>query len=253
MFLPNDVIQYVRPVRTIRILWIAPDRLLASTFELGLPHSQPRMVAPQVLADDVLTGRARLLTDDPYAAPTPPALLPQKYRDLQAKAWDIVADLHAHVPALYQPRERAALVAACAAAHGVSRPSVLRYLRRFWERGQTIDALVPDYGNSGAPGKTRGARAGVKRGRPRKSGDHPGLNTDAEMRATFRAAVARYAATHPEFSRRAAYRQMLQDYYRGRPAADLPSFGQFSYWLDKDGAPVAGRRNAVAVQHVILP
>jgi hypothetical protein len=73
------------------------------------------------------------------------------------------------------------------------------------------------------------------------------------MRATFRAAVARYAATHPEFSRRAAYRQMLQDYYRGRPAADLPSFGQFSYWLDKDGAPVAGRRNAVAVQHVILP
>jgi hypothetical protein len=41
MFLPNDVIQYTRPVRTIRILWIAPDRLLACTFELGLPHSQP--------------------------------------------------------------------------------------------------------------------------------------------------------------------------------------------------------------------
>jgi hypothetical protein len=255
MFLPNDVIQYARPIRTIRILWIAPDRLLACTFELGLPHSQPRMVAPHVLADDVLTGRARLLTDDPYAAPTPPPLLPQKYRDLQAKAWDIVAALHAHVPALYQPRERAALVAACAAAHGVSRPSVLRYLRRFWERGQTVDALLPDYGNSGAPGKTRGANAGIKRGRPRKSGDHPGTNTDAAMRATFRAAVARYTATHPEFSRRAAYRQMLQDYYHDRPPADLPSFGQFSYWLDKDGAPPArgGRRQAVAVQHTILP
>ena len=73
------------------------------------------------------------------------------------------------------------------------------------------------------------------------------------MRATFRAAVARYTATHPEFSRRAAYRQMLQDYYRDRPPADLPSFGQFSYWLDKDGAPSAGRRHAVAVQQTYLP
>ena len=246
MFLPNDVIQYTVPVRTIRVLWIAPDRTLAYTFELGLLHSQPRAVSLQALADDVLSRRARLLNGDPYAAPAPPPYLPQKYRDLQARAWDIVGGLQAHVPALYRPRERAALVAACAAAHGMSRPSVLRYLRRFWERGQTVDALLPDYGNSGARGKTRGANAGVKRGRPRKSGDQPGPNTDAEMRATFRAAVARYAATHPAFSRRAAYRQMLQDYYRDRPPADLPSFGQFSYWLDKD------RMNAVAVQHGML-
>ena len=49
MFLPNDVIQYANPVRTIRILWIAPDRTLAFTFELGLQHSQPRTVALNVL------------------------------------------------------------------------------------------------------------------------------------------------------------------------------------------------------------
>jgi hypothetical protein len=251
MFLPNDVIRYAAPARLIRILWIAPDHALAYTFQLGQAHGQPRAVALQVLADDVLGGRARLLPDDPCAAPAPPPLVPQKYRDLQAKAWDIVASLQADVPALYERRERAALVAHCAAVHGVSRQSVLRYLRRFWERGQTVDALLPDYRNSGARGKTRGASAGVKRGRPRKSGDHPGLNTDATMRATFRAAVARYTATHPEFSRRAAYRQMLQDYYRGRPPADLPSFGQFSYWLDKDGVPGL-RRNAVAVQHTFL-
>ena len=252
MFLPNDVIRYAVPPRLIRILWIAPDRALAYAFELGQAHSQPRAVALHMLAADVLDGRAALLPDDPFAAPAPPPRLPQKYRDVQAKAWDIVASLQAHVPALYERRARAALVADCAVAHGVSPPSVLRYLRRFWERGQTIDALLPDYGNSGARGKTRGASAGVKRGRPRKSGDHPGPNTDAAMRATFRAAVARYAATHPEFSRRAAYRQMLQDYFRDRPPADLPSFGQFSYWLDKDGVPGL-RRHAVAVQHTFLP
>jgi hypothetical protein len=256
MFLPNDVIQYAGPVRTIRVLWIDRPRAQAYTFELGLAHSQPRTVALAMLVEDVVEGRARLLLHDPYAALPPPPLLPQKYRDVQAKAWDIVSALQAQAPGLYQPRERALMVARCAEEHGVSRPSVLRYLRRFWERGQTIDALLPDYGNSGARGKTRGASEGVKRGRPRKSGEHPGLNTDADMRATFRAAVARYAATHPEFSRRAAYRQMLADFYGGHAPGAIPSFGQFNYWLDKDGAPprrpAVAQRPAAAVQPVML-
>lgn len=255
MFLPNDVIRYAAPLRTIRVLWIDRQRALAYTFELGLAHSQPRTVALAALVDDVQQQRARLLLDDPFAAPPAPPLLPQKYRDLQAKAWDIVSSLQAQAPTLYQPRERARMVALCAEAHGVSRPSVLRYLRRFWERGQTIDALLPDYGNSGARGKTRGASAGVKRGRPRKSGEHPGLNADAEMRAVFRAAVARYVATHPTFSRRAAYRRMLEDFYRGHAPGAVPSFGQFSYWLDKDGAPAEAAANparpAAAVQAVM--
>jgi hypothetical protein len=254
MFLPNDVIQYAAPLRTLRVLWIDRERGLAYTFELGLPHSQPRTATLQALTEDVQSQRARLLPEDPYAAPPAPPLLPQKYRDLQAKAWDIVGSLQARAPALYQPRERAAMVARCAEEHGVSRPSVLRYLRRFWERGQTIDALLPDYGNSGARGKTRGASEGVKRGRPRKSGDHPGLNIDAATRAVFRAAVARFGATRggAPFSRRAAYRQMLADFYEGRAPGAVPSFGQFCYWLDKDGAPAAARgRSPVAVQQNI--
>jgi len=252
MFLPNDVIQYAAPLRTIRVLWIDRPLAIAHTYELGLAHSQPRSVALQILADDVLAQRARLLSEDPYAAPPAPALLPQKHRDLQARAWAIVHSLQADIPALYDARERAALVARCAETHGVSRPSVLRYLRRFWERGQTVDALLPDYGNSGARGKTRGANEGVKRGRPRKAGQPPGLNIDAETRATFRIAITRYRITHADFSRRGAYRQMLDEFYQGREAGTVPSFGQFSYWLDKDGAAVAApRAAAVAVRQAM--
>jgi hypothetical protein len=235
MFLPNDVIRYAAPPRTIRVLWIDHGLALAHVFELGAARALPRPAPLHALSDDVRSGRARLLPDDPHAAPPAPAGLPQKYREVQARAWNIVASLQAEVPALYRSQERAALVARCAEAHGVSRPTVLRYLRRFWERGQTPDALVPDYGNSGARGKSRGASEGVKRGRPRRTGA-PGLNIDTGTRATFRAAVARYVATHAGFSRRAAYRQMLDDFYPGRPPGELPSFGQFNYWLDKDGA-----------------
>jgi hypothetical protein len=246
MFLRNDVIQYAEAARMVRILWIAQDGVSAWVFELGQPRSLPQALVLTALADDVLARRARLLRQDPCAPPPPPAMLPARQRALQAKAWQIVSSMQGQAPGLYLPRERGVMVARCAEQYGVSRPSVLRYLRRFWERGQTIHALLPDYGNSGARGKTRSATEGIKRGRPRKSGEHLGLNIDAATRAIFRAAAARYCATHPAFSPRSAYRRMLEEFYPGHAPEAVPSFGQFNYWLDKDGLAIAFQDGAIA-------
>jgi hypothetical protein len=235
MLLRNDVLEYCAPAsHAVRLLWIDACQALAYTIELNAKAAQPQMVLVRALVDDVLAGRARLLLIDPYAARPAPALLPEKYLEVRARGWEVVSALASSEPAIYQPRQRGKMVQEYSARHGVSHPTIYRYLRRYWERGQTPDALLPDYGNSGARGKTRGASADVKRGRPRKSGTHPGLNADADVRNTFRAAVARYAATHTEFSRRAAYRQMIEDFFRDRDAELLPTFGQFNYWIEKD-------------------
>jgi hypothetical protein len=79
------------------------------------------------------------------------------------------------------------MIAAGHGAHGVSHPTIYRYLRRYWQRGQTPNALLPDYGNSGGRGKVRQSSAGVKRGRPRKNAaeEGAGLNADEEIRRTF--------------------------------------------------------------------
>jgi hypothetical protein len=238
MFLPNDVIQHDTLGCLLRVLHVETERGLVHVFELGRTRSVPQAVAIHALSDDVRGNRARLLLQDPYAPPLAPPDLPQKYRDLQANAWKIVSSLQSQSPALYDARKRAALVACCAAEHGVSRASVLRWLRRFWERGQRMDALLPDYANSGARGRTRAANNGVKRGRPRKSEGHAGLNVDDATRAIFRMAVARYLASHPGATllRRAAYRKMLGDFYADSAPSATPSFGQFNYWVDKDGA-----------------
>jgi hypothetical protein len=218
------------------VLWVDRGRGAAWIYELGQAHALPQACPLRRLTADVLDKHARLLQHDPYAPAPPASPPPASHLALQAKAWAIVGTLQARAPELYDPRARAAMVAECALQFGVSRASVLRYLRRFWERGQTRDALLPDYGKSGAPGKTRAATEGVKRGRPRKSGEHPGLNIDAANRATFSAAVARYRVLHPVFSRRACYLRMLEDFYGGCDANAMPSFGQFVYWLNKDGA-----------------
>jgi hypothetical protein len=235
MLLRNDVLHYDGPTaRALRILWIDPAREIAYTFELAAPAALPQPARLRMLEADVLTRRARLLLVDPYAAPARIAAPPDRHLQMQQRAWEIVGALAPDTPAIFKPRQRARLIATCAALHAVSRQTVLRYLRRYWKRGQTRDALLPDYGNSGGRGKTRAASSGIKRGRPRKGGSHPGLNADQQVRATFRAAVARYAATHAEFSRRAAYRQMIEDFFGDRDAEAVPTFGQFSYWIEKD-------------------
>lgn len=236
MLVQNDVLEYVTaPDRAIRVLWIDVEHALAYTYELRCRAAVPSPAPLRALRDEVASGRARRLLVDPCAAPAPPDTMPAGYLALQAKAWSAVRALHADRRALYDPRRRAALVAAYASAHGISKSSILRYLRRFWERGQTPDALLPDYGNSGAPGRTRAVTAGIKRGRPRKDAG-TGLNADERIRAIFRAAAARYAASHDDFSRRAAYRMMLEHFFQDQEPNAVPTFGQFSYWLERDGS-----------------
>jgi len=238
MFLHNDVIEYLDPPgHLVRILWIDVADSVAYTFALRRPSATPRRTPLHVLVADVSTRRARLLLADPCRAPRVDA--PSgKHHLLQMKAWDAVSALHRDLPQLYLPRPRAALLGAYSRAHGISVASLMRYLRRYWERGQTIDALLPDYANSGARGKTRAASAGVKRGRPRNgatSSANAGTNTDTALRALFLAAAAHFAATHPRFSRPAAYRQMLRDHFADCPPGAIPSYGQFNYWLERDG------------------
>ena len=235
MLLRNDVLEYTVPAaRTVRILWIDAGQAIAYIIALNAKSAHPEMVLMRALVEDVLARRASLLLIDPYAALPAAPSLPEKHLQVRARGWDVVSALASVEPEIYQPRQRGKMVQDYSAQHGVSHPTIYRYLRRYWERGQTPDALLPDYGNSGARGKTRNASVDVKRGRPRKAGAHPGLNADPDIRNTFRAAVARYSATHTQFSRRAAYRQMLEDFFSDRDADLLPTFGQFNYWIERD-------------------
>lgn len=233
MFLINDTIEYAGPpVATLRILWIDMQQDLAYIFELRRANAWPRPVTVSSLAADLQARRARLLLTDP-CRPVPPQPIPEHHRRLQARAWEAVGALHAHQPDIFQRGWRARAVADHARRLGMSRSSIMRYLQRYWERGQTPDALLPDYANSGAPGRTRVATGGVKRGRPSKQGA-AAPNVDAAMRAIFQAAVARQEASAPLFSRRAAYRAMLSEHFRDYDPGAVPSYGQFIYWVARD-------------------
>jgi len=265
MLLRNDLLHYTHPsARTVRILWIAPEQSHAYVFDVAAHSAEVELLELSAVHADIRAGHASVLAADPHLVVVSQELLPPKHLQLRARAWQIIEGLVAQEPQIYEARLRGPLIAQATAQHGVSHPTIYRYLRRYWQRGQTPNALLPDYGNSGARGKVRQSSEGVKRGRPRKNGADagPGLNADEEIRRVFRVATARYAAASTKFSRLGAYQQMLAEFFVERridadsgrvlttqPARvrEVPSFGQFNYWLDQDDdRPPEVVRRAVA-------
>ena len=219
MLIRNDVLLYAGPSsRAVRILWVDPSQTMTFTFALGVPGAWPVLTPLRVLEADVQNRRARLLLRDPYAARPPQAAPTLAQLAARDRAGAVITALTSSSTAVFNAQERRRMVAEVAAAHRLATATVHRYLRRYWEGGQTQDALWPE---ETAPGRTTSRRRGT-------------IQAEPEVRSTFRMAVTRYAATHSAFSRRAAYRQMLEDFYPERTIDALPTFGQFNYWIDKD-------------------
>jgi len=252
MLLRNDLIEYSEPpLRTIRLLWLHSIEPVGFAIDVHAHGALPQVVQLDALQRDLEVGRCKLLTTDPHLKIVDDSALPEIQKNRRDRAWEIVADLIANEPEIYKPNHRAKKVAACVAAGLATRATIYSYLRRYWQRGQTPNALLPDFTNSGGKGKVRIPNLNIKRGRPRRLGDLSGLNVDEEMRKTFRVAVARYYTTQNKFTLRGAYDQMIKDFFCDRmidrvkgtvihtPNADVlgtgfPSFGQFYYWLGQD-------------------
>ena len=72
--------------------------------------------------------------------------------------------------------------------------TIYKLLRRYWQRGQKPNSLLPDYKNSGAPGKMRAASGQAKIGRSRKFGDGEGMKVTPDIERLFRLTIEKPVA-----------------------------------------------------------
>jgi hypothetical protein len=68
-------------------------------------------------------------------------------------AWAAIQPLVVDQPMVFDPEYRSNIIVRIVASGALSRQTVYRLIRRYWERGMTPNALTPDYANSGAPGQ----------------------------------------------------------------------------------------------------
>ena len=245
----------------VRIVWMAAEGTTLAIYPLDADRAFPDLVPAEPLVAG-LRAREVAFVEDPFMVVAMEDNLKQTHRSRRDRAWKIIQPLVAEVPYIFSADRRGALISdAVEKARKGDDPDIKRittaqvyvYLRRYWQRGMTANALLPDYERSGGRGKTR--KAGEKkRGRPRKFGKQVGTNVTPDIRRVFSIAYDRYYASqvHGKYTLRGAYKKMISEFFSvkgtdpetGRivhirqeqieAQGGIPSFDQFQYWSNKD-------------------
>lgn len=123
---------------------------------------------------------------------------------------------------------------------GVTRPTVVTAIMRFWQRGMTREAVRSDYANCGGPGKTRSITSGRKVGRPRTIATGVGISVNDDLRRKMQVGADFYLSLKKPSQKRALnYVVELFFSHRqaeaGRPKIalddDRPTLKQFGHYL----------------------
>jgi len=246
----------------VRVIWLTADQATAVIFSLQGDNPLPALTPVETLEVGLRSKEISLVVDDPFQVIAQEEKIKDGDKRKRDRAWKLIQPLIEDTPAIFSANRRGELIAEVVdkARNGtdpemnrITVAQVYVYLRRYWQRGMTKNALLPDYPNCGGRGKTRNA-GDKKRGRPRKFGRQKGTNVTPEMRKLFAVAYDRYYATAgvERYTLRGAYGRMVSDFYSVKEIdpetnrvehyrqdeieqqGGIPTFEQFQYWSNKD-------------------
>ncbi|MTI67148.1 MAG: DDE-type integrase/transposase/recombinase [Firmicutes bacterium] len=208
----------------------------------------PYLIKRGDIEEALSNGKANIKEDDPYAVFIKDKDIPEKHTEIRDKYWDMIKEIVKEEPQIFQSTYRRRKIREITSENDVSQLTILNYLKRYWKRGKVPNALLPDYWNCGAKGKERKAGK-AKRGRPRKYEDisGKGVNVTEEIKKIFKIAINKFYYTTAKNNLVMTYELMRKEYFHDgyetvngievpiiKPQSEIPSFGQFRYWFDKE-------------------
>lgn len=236
-----------------RVLWIDQFGKNAITIDISLKNTRalPRVRTREEIDLVYASGGIRTLDTDPFAVlqQRPEEKIPATQRESRDTAWKIIEPLVHDMEAgqldkqgkIFDPKMRGPLIAACEKKKKV----VYKYLRRFWQGGQTKNALLPYFSNCGGGGKER-ENYTSKPGRPgplaRVSVEPIGVVINANAREYLRRGIKTFYLSGKEKTLTGAYNRTMETYFhRGYylkgnilvpilpPEEELPTERQFTH------------------------
>jgi transposase InsO family protein len=236
-----------------RVLWIDPSGVDVATIKILDPQALPIFQKLAELEVALSTRDADVLEVDPYASLLRSEdSISEKHRQRRDTAWEVIAPLvEDPTGQIFYSHGRGSLLNAHEKQTGWTKKTIYKFLRRYWQGGQTRNALLPLFDKCGGKGKERQSN-GVKRGRPSKitkvTNLQTGINVDTTVREKFRRGIRLFYETDEERTLEDAYQRTLEKFFHKGydmlpdgtlvpflpPANELPSFGQFRYWYEKE-------------------
>lgn len=254
ILLPSEIILGTDPESgkaTCRrlILWSSPQTGRIATIDLAKPGSWPIIEEAASWVSQLGNDELRLTPNDTAPRALDEEKIPREHRDHRDQAWEAIKDIVVAEPDCYIKMERSALINQACEKTGLSRPTIKKYLQRYWHRGCTKNSLVPDFHNCGGRGDREPGE--VKRGRPVLFGSKKGVNITADIKADMRLCVESWYGKNLSRSKlKQAYEKFKTLYCHSRELEDstgnfvavphphydengFPTFSQFYYHVNK--------------------
>jgi hypothetical protein len=240
----NSILRNDDEEKDYRVLWTAEDQDIVFLFALTcekMPFAVPLGQLTQQVHEGILT----VQSSDPYIQLIQEDQISESHMAARDAIWENIAPLVLNEPEIYDGSIRSKLIAELV-AKGLVHKTVCRYLKRYWQRGKSKNAFLPDYSNSGGRGKEK-AQTTMRVGRPSQYGDTAGGKIiDEPTKQIFEQAAKKYYHTRQEHTFKAAYELMVKEYFTKPvqqadgstrlellPPNEIPTLKQFRYWYSK--------------------
>lgn len=231
MFRINEVLEFNGVL--YRILAIFPDEIF------WIPIYDNRAFPSITYQEDLLAA----IEDESLSRKTDPyEFLALESPDEGSTAWEkresnfaLIQPLISDSQAVY-PKVRSQRINQIIEDKGSTKQTLYRLMRRYWQRGQIANALLPDFKNSGGKGLKRKA-TDKKLGRPRVYATGVGAKVDEDTERLFRQAIEKYLLTDKKHTFKFAYRRfrdIYQNRYPNTPEEEIPTFWQIEHFYKRE-------------------
>lgn len=219
--------------RFMRLLW--QDKELVFWIDIHEKTAWPERITSEEIVTLLIEKHLKVI-DDPYVSLTQRSVsINSTNWEKCERAWKLIKE-HITNEDLFYRSSRGKLITYISEQNGTTKQSITRYIRRYWQRGMTKYALLPDYQNSGGSGKTRDTSKS-KLGRNRSITSGQGSNVTPDIAKVFRQCIETYLLKEDRPSVASAYAVALDVLSATASHADkttLPTLRQFRYFYNRE-------------------
>lgn len=242
----NQVLHYVKDSKRIRVVEIEESYVFI--VDIDTHTSMPKKELYGTLATEI-EQKELLVIADPFAKIVIDSDLTEVQIQKREDDWNTVQKYCLeHMDVLLKKSGRETKIKEIAERLNVTPTKVKKLLSRYWQRGMSKNAMLPDYSNSGGKGRTKDLK-NAKAGRPRRVNINneyqTGINITEEVKVQIEHVINKYYRKKNNYSLKDVYNFMLRDFYSDRykengelkyriwDAIRIPSYHQFYYWFKK--------------------
>lgn len=225
-----------------RILWIDHTSTYCATIDVNHKNALPEINELSSINRLLEDGSIKILERDSFGRYLVENELTSSEITIRNNRWDAIKELIDLEPDIFDSAKRWKLIEKNC---GDNYPTtVLKHLRVYWQRGCTMNALLPDYKNSGNRGLPKKLKD-KKTGRPKKyNTKNEGINVTPEVEYYFSEGIKKFKESN-SIKIIDIYRFILNEYFvenisyeNGKKKItlkqEIPSIRQFRYWYNKN-------------------